>query len=45
MILAEQVVQAGWQKNSADIGVPNPKGHRICMCNLYRLIPGLISVA
>src|SRR5260370_5349473 len=45
MILAEQVVREGWQKNSADTGVPNPKGHRICMCNLYRLIPGLISVA
>src|SRR5258708_4069980 len=45
MIPAEQVVQGGWQKNWADIGVPNPKGYRICMCHLYRPIPGLISVA
>ncbi len=32
-------------KNWADTGVPNPREHHICMCNLYRLRPGPIPVA
>jgi hypothetical protein len=39
MILAEQVVQAGWQKNSADIGVPNPRERHMYTCNGHRLTP------
>ena len=41
----EKMVQEGWQKNWADIDVPNPREHQICTCNLYRLRPGLIPVA
>ena len=41
----EKMVQECWQKNSADIGVPNPREHQICRCNLCRLRSDLISVA
>ena len=41
----KKMVAKSSHKNWADTGVPNPRGHHICMCKLYRLRPGPIPVA